>query len=115
MPKKDSKKKSNKNKKDKKTNIEVTTNKNIIKKIGWTQKEEKSRNIYSDLEYVLEPIKILYKYKNNNRKSQFITYIFLGDIGKKYESILKKIEKLSLYDSLLILSRDDELKLIKGF
>ncbi len=115
MTKKDSKKKSNKDKKNKKTNIDVEEKTMSTEKIGWTTKEEKSRNIYSDLEYVLEPIKLIYKYKNNNRKSQYITYIFLGDIGKKYESILKKIEKLSLYDSLITLSRDEELKLMKGF
>lgn len=115
MTKKDSKKKSNKDKKNKKTNIDVGQKKLTTEKISWTTKEEKPRNIYSDLEYILEPIKLIYKYKNNNRKSQYITYIFLGEIGKKYENILKKIEKLSLYDSLITLSRDEELKLMKGF
>ncbi len=113
MSKKNSKK-SNKDIKETNKNNKNNEN-NISDKIGWTVKEEKPRNIYSELEYKLEPIKILYKYKNNNRKSQYLTYIFLGDIGKRYDPILKKIEKLNLYDSLLILSRDEENKLMKAF
>jgi hypothetical protein len=113
MTKKDSKKKSNKDKKVK--NIDVSEKIIPVDKIGWTQKENKPRNIYADVEYKLEPIKLIYKYKNNNRKSQYLTYIFLGELGKRYESILKKIEKLNLYDTLLTLSRDEELKLMKAF
>ena len=37
------------------------------------------------------PIKIIFKYKNNNRKSQYGLYIFIGDIPNKIYSILKKI------------------------
>jgi hypothetical protein len=84
-------------------------------KITWVEKDKKPRNIYSKLEYKLEPIKVLYKYKNNNRKNQYITYIYLGVIGKRYEKILKKIEDLDLYNSLITLSKEDELKLIDGF
>ncbi len=113
MSKKNSKKSNKDIKNTNKKNKDIDNN--VNDKIGWTVKEEKPRNIYSEIEYKLEPIKILYKYKNNNRKSQYLTYIFLGDIGKRYDPILKKIEKLNLYDSLLILSREEENKLMKIF
>ncbi len=119
--KKDSKKDTKKdNKKETKKDIKKVKDININEKestdkIKWVEPETKPRNIYSDLDFKLEPIKVIYKYKNNNRKNQYLTYIFLGTLGKKYESILKKIENLNLYDSLITISREEELKLIEGF
>ena len=72
-------------------------------------------NIYSEFQEKLEPIKLIYKYRNNNYKNQYIMYIFVGKIGKRYESILKKIENLNLHDTLLILSSSEEKKLIEIF
>lgn len=88
---------------------------NVPKKIQWKNENIKPRNIYSETVLKLEPIKVIYKYKNNNRKNQYITYIYVGNLGKKYSSIFNKIEKLNLYDTLLILTNQDELKLIDGF
>ena len=38
-------------------------------KINSTNKSNKIRNIYEDIIYKIEPIKVIYKYKNNNRKN----------------------------------------------
>ena len=84
-------------------------------KIKWNDENKSPRNIYENLNYKIEPIKIIYKYKNINRKNQYITYIFLGVLGKKYDKILSKIENLDLYESLLEITKEEELKLIEGF
>ena len=114
------------NKKDSKKNSKKTTDKKIKKeknnkeeiindKIQWTYKKDDQRNINENLDYKIEPIKVIYKYKNLNRKNQYLTYIFLGILGKKYEKILKRIETLDIYQSLLEITKDEELKLIDGF
>ena len=84
-------------------------------KIKWKEENKGPRNIYEDFNYKIEPIKIIYKYKNFNRKNQYLIYIFLGVLGKKYEKILSKIENLNLYESLLEISKEEEIKLIEGF
>jgi hypothetical protein len=49
-----------------------------------------------------DPIKVIFKYKNNNRKIQYQTYIFIGDlINKKTERVLHKIKDTDFYDSLM--------------
>lgn len=68
---------------------------------------ENSNKPYIIPDVKLEPIKLIYKYSNSNRKTQYITYIFVGPQSKKYEMILKKIEKLSLLDALVELSKND--------
>ena len=123
--KKDSKKKSKNNtvkksskQSSKKKSVDLKKKNKTIgsdEKIQWKEEFTGPRNIYSGLEYKIEPIKLIYKYKNLNRKNQYLTYIFLGVLGKKYEKILAKIENLNLYDSLLELTKEDELKLIEGF
>lgn len=51
------------------------------------------------------PVKIIYKYKNLHRAIQYNVLIFIGNLlNEKILNILKKIEKLSFYDSLIILS-----------
>ena len=37
-----------------------------------------------------DPIKIIWKYKNNNRRTQYNTYIFIGDVSKSIKKILDK-------------------------
>ena len=64
---------------------------------------------------ILEPIKIIYKYNNNNNKNQYLVYIFVGVNGLKYKKIFDKIEKLDIYNTLMILSINDIDKLIEGF
>ncbi len=121
MTKKDSKKKDlkdNKKKDSKKESTKLLTkesSKQPVDKIAWKEENKEPRNIYSEVEYKLDPIKLIYKYKNTNRKNQYLTYIYVGELGKKYESILKKIEDLNLFDTLVALTRDEENKLIEGF
>ena len=97
-------KKKNNEKKDKNNN-----------KINWINDEEIPKNIYSTIDNKLEPIKLVYKYKNNNNKNQYIIYIFVGDIGKRFEHIFKKIEELSLYETLISLTNKEEEELIKYY
>ncbi len=52
-----------------------------------------------------DPIKIILKYKNQNRRIQYHTYIFIGSVSKSIMSILNKIKNLSLYDGLILLSK----------
>lgn len=54
-----------------------------------------------------DPLKIIFKYKNNNRRIQYHTYIFVGDIDQKIIKILKKIQEQTYYDSLIILTNDE--------
>jgi len=81
-------------------NKQNTTEKNTTEKKSWFKENTEPRNIYANVEHKIEPIKIIYKYKNINRKNQYITYIYVGEMGKKYKDILSKIENLNLYDSL---------------
>ena len=54
------------------------------------------------------PKKIIFKFKNKNRRIQYNCYIFLGSlVDNKTKSILEKIKDLSLFDSLLKLSKKD--------
>lgn len=117
--KKNSKKNSKKDsKKDNKKDSKKNDNKSVksdLDKIQWVEENKNPRNIYEDIKYKIDPIKIIYKYKNINRKSQYLVYIFLGVLGKKYEKILTRIENLDLYESLLEITKEEELKLIEGF
>lgn len=57
-----------------------------------------------------EPIKLIYKYKNNNGKQQYNIYIFIGKlVDEKVINILEKIKSLNLYDTLIQLT-DIEIK-----
>ena len=43
------------------------------------------------------PIKIIHKFKNNNRRNQFITYIFVGPlVDNDLENIFENI-KIKIY------------------
>ena len=61
----------------------------------------------------MNPLKIIHKYKNNNRRIQYIIYIFIGGIIEEeiYE-ILESIKKKSLYDTINFLSKNKLEKLI---
>jgi len=58
-----------------------------------------------------KPFKIIYKYRNANRKFQYFYYIFLGDIPSSIKKIITKITNLSFIDTLLELSPDDIISL----
>lgn len=57
------------------------------------------------------PIKIIHKYKNFNRKVQYNILIFVGNIlSEQLNNVLNKIKDKNLYDSLVELNtRDIEL------
>lgn len=49
-----------------------------------------------------DPIKIIHKYKNNNRRIQYHIHIFLGDIvDETCMRILRKIKEMDLYTALI--------------
>ena len=59
-----------------------------------------------------DPIKLIWKYKNNNRRVQYNKYIFIGDIvPKDIMKILEKIEDLDFYETLFKLHKNEYNKL----
>jgi hypothetical protein len=55
-----------------------------------------------------DPIKIIHRYKNKNRKNQLLVYIFLGDLlADDLLKILEKIKKLDFIDTINKLSKKD--------
>ena len=61
-----------------------------------------------ELTYKLnKPFKIIYRYRNDNRKFQYNYYIFLGNVPNNIRRIIIKIKNLNLIDSLLELSQDE--------
>lgn len=62
-----------------------------------------------------DPIKLIWKYKNNNRRTQYAIYIYIGDVSKQLKKILDKIKDLNFYDTLLNLTKDEYLQLEKYY
>ena len=62
-----------------------------------------------------DPIKIIYKFKNDNRRYQYHIYIFIGEVDKSIMTILNKIKDNNLYDSLVGLQDKDYSKLEKKY
>jgi hypothetical protein len=59
------------------------------------------------------PIKIIYKYKNDNRKNQYQYYIFVGSlIPTPIQKILKKMQDLNFFDTLITLSEKEIFNLV---
>lgn len=54
-----------------------------------------------------KPFKIIYKYRNINRKFQYFYYLFLGNIPSSIKKIINKFIDLSFIDTLLELTIDD--------
>ena len=54
-----------------------------------------------------EPIKIIYKVKNNNEKPQYYIYIYIGNVPDVISKILGKIKEASLYDTLNMLTKNE--------
>jgi hypothetical protein len=59
-----------------------------------------------------DPVKIIWKYKNKNRRIQYNQYIFVGPVESDIMKILNKISDISLYDTLVTLNKT-ELKAIE--
>jgi hypothetical protein len=62
-----------------------------------------------------KPFKIIYKYRNTNRKFQYFYYIFLGNIPNNIKKIISKFVNLSFIDTLLELAPDDIIILEKYY
>ena len=60
-----------------------------------------------------DPIKVIWKYKNDNRRTQYLVYIFIGNVSKSIKKILDKIQNLNLYDTLLQLTKEEYTQLEK--
>ena len=62
-----------------------------------------------------DPIKIILKYKNNNKRLQHHMYIFIGNVPKNIMTVLNKIKNTSMYDSLISLDNTDYSRLEKFY
>src|SRR5947209_6666307 len=54
-----------------------------------------------------KPYKLIWKFKNDNRYTQYHIYIFIGDLHTELDSILKKIATLNLFETLIRLSKEE--------
>jgi hypothetical protein len=62
------------------------------------------------------PVKLIYKYKNLNRRVQYQLFVFVGfNIPENIKKILLKIEKLNFYDSIIKLEMKEIESLIKYY
>ena len=65
---------------------------------------------------MINPIKLIYKYKNLNRRVQYQLFIFVGfNIPENIKKILLKIKELNFYDSLMKLEKKELDNLIKYY
>lgn len=59
-----------------------------------------------------DPVKIIWKYKNDNRRVQYHTYIFIGNkVPPDIQKSLDKIVNLNFYDALITLNKTEHKKL----
>ncbi len=61
-----------------------------------------------------EPIKIIFKAKNNYEQYQYYIYIFVGNVSKDIKDILIKIKDLDLYSTLKKLTKND-IKILEDY
>ena len=54
-----------------------------------------------------EPIKVIYKVKNDNGKYQYYIYVYIGSIPDNIMKILEKIKNTTFYDSLMTMTLND--------
>jgi len=72
-----------------------------------TNQNTENKNIY-------KPYKVIYRYRNNNRKIQYCYYIFLGNIPNAIKRIITKINDSTFIQALLQLS-PDEINILEDF
>jgi hypothetical protein len=58
-----------------------------------------------------DPIKVIFKYKNNNRRIQHHIYVFVGIVPTTIMTILKKFTDKSLFDTFMLLAINETKKL----
>jgi pyruvate dehydrogenase complex dehydrogenase (E1) component len=62
------------------------------------------------------PIKVIHKFKNNNRRTQYNIYIFLGELVEDdIMNILNTISKKDLYETFNILSDQKYKKMVEKY
>ena len=61
-----------------------------------------------------KPYKIIWRFKNENHYVQYHMYIFVGMLHG-LDNVFKKIEKLTLTDTLLQLSQPEMLKIVEYY
>jgi hypothetical protein len=61
----------------------------------------------SEEQNLSKPFKIIYRYRNNNRKFQYHYYVFLGNVPNNIRRIVSKITDLSFFQTLKELSPDE--------
>jgi len=62
------------------------------------------------------PIKIIYKYKNDNRKNQYQYYVFVGSLlPTPIQKILKKMQDLNFFDTIITLSEKEISNLVEFY
>lgn len=67
------------------------------------------------MNYINDPIKVIYKYKNNSKIPQYQVYLFLGSIlPKTIKAIIEKIADLNLMDTIKELTTT-ELKMLNEY
>ncbi len=54
-----------------------------------------------------QPIKIIWKYKNNNKRIQYNVNIFVGSVPKEINKVLDIIKEYTLYETFAKLSKQD--------
>lgn len=62
-----------------------------------------------------DPMKIIYKYKNNVKRTQYHLYVFIGDVPTNVMKILKKIQDKQLYEIWISLDTDELRTLVKFY
>ena len=62
-----------------------------------------------------DPVKVIFRFKNNNRRIQFHQYIFVGEVKSPIMTILTSITNLSLFNTFDKLNKNDYVKLEKEF
>ena len=55
----------------------------------------------------MDPIKLIWKYKNNSKRINYNFYIFIGKVPKNIMKVLEKIESLNFYDTLITLNKQE--------
>ena len=54
-----------------------------------------------------QPIKVIWKYKNNNKRIHYNTYIFVGTVPKDVNRVLDTIQEYTLYETFVKLSKQE--------
>jgi len=62
-----------------------------------------------------DPIKVIWKYKNENRRTQYNTYIFVGNMRDDIMKILEKIKNMNLFTMFTSLSKQEYEKMEKVY